>query len=68
MGLIGTVPLVLAAAKAAKHFVDRGGDMHDWEKIVERFLGTTLSSFLETVPRTSSRLLGAMIVCPRCSN
>ena len=68
MGLMGTVPLVLAAAQASKHIVDEGEDISNWEKIVERFLGRTLPSFLETVPSTSSELLGAVIVCPTCSN
>jgi len=68
MGLTGTVPLVLAAAKAAKHLVDKGKDVHDWEEMLERFLGRTLSSFLETVPQTSSEFLGAVVVCPKCSD
>lgn len=67
MGLTGTVPLVLAAAKAAKSFVGSGGDISSWKNVVENTLGKTLPSFLETLPSKSSRLLGAVILCPTCS-
>jgi hypothetical protein len=70
-GMVGTAPLVFAAAKTMEKVTRAGGaigsgGISNWKELLDNYLGSSSDAFLEEKMKIDFGTLSAIVECPEC--
>ena len=66
VGLIGTAPLVIAAAQTVEAIKRLSVNSDEWKVRLEQTLGCSVDEFLQEDMKEATRFIGSEVKCLRC--